>query len=219
MTSVLVICPHAMDEALGCGGTMALHAEAGDRVATLVLFGDGSGMDGTRRVAAPAAAAVLGAAPPRFVGLPENRSDTLPLIEVIGAVERAVAELEPTIVYLPHGGNLNIDHQTAFRAAMTAIRPVPRHPVRAIYSYEVLSSTEWAPPTSGQPFLPIRFVDITRTLADKLRALDCYAAEIRPAPHSRSVEGARALAQHRGYCVGVEAAEAFGIVRQLVDRL
>ncbi len=216
MVAVLIVAPHAMDEALGCGGTMALHAEAGDRVETLVLFGDGTGMDAKRREAAPKAATTLGACPPRYVGFPENRSDTLPLLEIIAAVEKVILEIGPKVVYVTHGGNLNIDHQSAFRAVVTAARPVPDCPVREIYAYEVASSTEWASPTAGQPFLPARFVNIASMLQRKMKALDCYAAELRASPHSRSDEGIRALVRLRGHNVGVAAAEAFAVVRQLV---
>lgn len=219
MGAVLIVAPHAMDEALGCGGTMALHAAAGDRVETLVLFGDGTGMDAKRREVAPKAAMALGTCPPRFVGFPENRSDTLPLLDIIAAIERAVSDIGPTTVYVPHGGNLNIDHQSAFRAVVTAARPVPGYPVQEIYAYEVPSSTEWASPTAGQPFLPARFVNIASTLQRKMTALDCYAAELRPSPHSRSAEGIRALSQLRGHNIGVSAAEAFAVVRQLIGGL
>ena len=65
MAGILVVAPHAMDEVLGCGGTMARHADAGERIDTLVLCGDGSGLDATRRQVAPNAAAVLGANAPR----------------------------------------------------------------------------------------------------------------------------------------------------------
>lgn len=216
MVSVLVIAPHAMDEVLGCGGTMAVHADAGHRVETLVLFGDGSGLDAGRRVVAPAAAAILGAGRPSFAGFPENRGDSLPLVEIVGAVEKAVAAIAPQILYVPHGGNLNIDHQTAFRAALTAARPVPGYPVRAIYAYEVVSSTEWSVPALGSPFLPNRFVDVGAAEARKFEALDCYRAEMRAAPHPRSVDGIRALLRHRGHGVGCVAAEAFDVLREIV---
>jgi LmbE family N-acetylglucosaminyl deacetylase len=216
MANVLVIAPHAMDEALGCGGTVARHVQEGDRVDTLMLFGDGSGRDAERRVAATQAAQRLGTNAPRFAGLPENRGDTVPLVEVIGAVERAIGDCSPEIVYLPHGGSLHIDHQITFRAAVTAIRPVPGQPVRAIYAYEILSSTEWAPRALGEPFSPTRFTDIESTLECKLRALDCYGAELRPVPHARSRESVIALARSRGYSVGMAAAEAFLVLRELV---
>lgn len=213
--TILVIAPHGMDEVLGCGGTIAREVAAGRRVETLVLFGDGTGLDAQRRAAGPQAAAHMGSAAPRYTGFPENRSDTIPLLEIVGVVERTITELQASTLYVSHGGNLNIDHQTAFRATVTAARPVPRSPVRAIYAYEILSSTDWAPPSAAS-FQPTRVVDIAATLDAKLAALACYASDLRSAPHSRSVEGVRALAQHRGMTVGFSAGEAFSVVRELV---
>lgn len=195
---------------------MAVHTGLGDRVEVLVLFGDGIGLDAKRRIAASQAAKILRSNAPRFVGFPENRSDTVPLVEVVDAIEQAIAAIKPAILYVPHGGNLNVDHQTTCRAAVTAARPVPQHPVRAIYGYEILSSTEWAPPQLGEPFLPTRFVDIYRTLESKLKALEVYAAEMRPPPHARSINGVRAQVMHRGHSVGFMAAEAFTVIRELV---
>ena len=84
--SVLVIAPHALDEVLGCGGTIALEASAGRKIDILVLFGDGTGLDGQRRAAAKQAAVLLGAAQPRFAGFPENRGDTVPLGSVVDVI-------------------------------------------------------------------------------------------------------------------------------------
>lgn len=217
MSAILVVSPHALDEVLGCGGTMALHANAGDQVETLILFGDGTSSDAQRRIAAPAAASILGSCMPRFAGFPENHSDTLPLLQIVRVVEQAIAEIKPRTIYVPHGGNLNIDHHIAFRAAVTAARPVPQNPVKEIYSYEVLSSTEWAPLALGQYYVPNRFVDITQFLERKMRALECYAVEMKPSPHARSAEGVRALATSRGHTVGVAVAEAFAVIRQIVN--
>jgi LmbE family N-acetylglucosaminyl deacetylase len=215
--TVLVIAPHGLDEALGCGGTMARHADEGDAVHVLILFGDGTGRDAARRINAQKAAKVLGSNAPRFAGFPENRSDTIPLLEIVGAIERCVADLKPQVVYVSHGGNLNIDHQTSFRAAATALRPLPDSTVRALYAYEILSSTDWAPLGFGDPFKPTRYADITRQVEKKLRALEIYAEEMRPSPHARSIEAARALAVLRGGAVGVAAAEAFATIRELVS--
>ena len=213
---VLVIAPHALDEVLGCGGTMALHAGAGAAVHVLVLSGDGSGHDAKRRAAALEAATILGTQAPRFGGFPENRGDTVALAEFIAAVERTVNDIRPGTVYVSHGGNLNIDHQIAFRAAATALRPMPGSPIRGFYGYEIASSTDWAPPGFGEPFRPGRFVDIAGVLEHKLRALDVYAFELRPEPHARSRSAIENLARTRGASVGLAAAEAFTILREIV---
>lgn len=213
---ILVVAPHALDEVLGCGGTLALAADAGQPVHVLVLFGDGTGHDAKRRVAAHTAAKILGAADVSFAGLPENRGDTIPLTDAVMAVERVVMALKPASVYVAHGGNLHIDHQTAFRATATAVRPAPGGPVRGFYGYEVPSSTDWAPPGMGEPFLPVRYVDIALALERKRKALEAYAFELRPVPHARSLEAVLNLAHARGATVGLAAAEAFTVLREII---
>lgn len=212
---VLVVAPHALDEVLGCGGTIALAAVAGRKVHVLVLCGDGTGRDGKRRAAAERSARLLGAEPPRFAGFPENASDTVPLGKVVEVIERAASELRPETVYVSHGGNLNVDHQTAFRAAATALRPVPASPVAEFFAYEIASSTDWAPPGFGAPFEPNRFVDIEPALERKLAALELYSFDMRPEPHARSIAALVNLARWRGASAGLRAAEAFVVLRSL----
>lgn len=213
---ILIVAPHALDEVLGCGGTMALAADAGVPVHVLVLFGDGTGHDAKRREAARAAARILGAADVAFAGLPENRGDTVPLTEVVTPVEKTLGALKPSALYVAHGGNLHVDHQTTFRAAVTAARPMPGQSVRALYGYEVPSSTDWAPAGAGEPFLPARYVDIEKALERKKKALEAYAFELRPMPHARSLEAVLNVARGRGATVGVAAAEAFTVLREIV---
>jgi N-acetylglucosamine malate deacetylase 1 len=212
---VLVIAPHCLDEALGCGGAIARHADAGDRVEVLVPFGDGTGVDAARRQAASTAAGILGVAALHFLGLPEGRGDTIPLIDIVLQIERRLGEFQPETLYVPFGG-LHVDHQTAFRAGVTAARPLPGRSLRAVYAMEILSSTEWAPAGIADAFRPTRFVDIAGTLERKMQALAAYGAEMRAKPHSRSLESVRALAALRGVSVGLGAAEAFEVVRQVV---
>src|SRR5258708_10733659 len=120
---------------------MAQHADDADEIHVLVLFGDGSGRDTARRKNAAMAAKILGASAPRFAGFPENRSDTLPLLDVVAAIESCVAELKTDIVYVSHGGNQNTDHPTHFLAPATPPRPPPAAGLRATSPHEVPSST------------------------------------------------------------------------------
>jgi hypothetical protein len=97
---------------------------------------------------------------------------------------------------------------------MTACRALPNSSVREIYTFEVMSSTEWGS-VGLAPFLPNAYIDITSFLPLKLEALRAYSHEIRAAPHSRSIEHIDVLAKHHGCCVGLEAAEAFMIMRSI----
>lgn len=223
MTIVLAVAAHPDDEVLGCGGTLARHAAEGDDVHVLILAEGAAarGASGNAEIealgdAAIAAAQALGVHPPRLLGLPDNRLDSLDLLDVVRMVEEIVADVSPGVVYTHHQADLNVDHQIAFRAALTACRPQPPSPVRDIYTFETPSNTEWAPPDASDAFVPRRFVDISATLERKMAALACYETEMRPFPHARSIEAVEALARWRGATVGVPAAEAFDVVRQRV---
>ena len=124
-------------------------------------------------------------------------------------IESLIAQHRPATLLTHHAGDVNIDHRRIHDAAIAAARPQRGHPVKALLSFEIPSSTEWQLPGSGPVFAPNWFVDISAFLQRKLAALDAYADELRPWPHPRSREGVEHLARWRGATVGVDAAEAF----------
>ena len=222
MSNVLVIAAHPDDEALGCGGTIAKLAAEGDQVEILILgegaaSRDGSSGDEIEKLQNDArkAANVLGAASVRFASLPDNRFDTVPLLDIIKQIEGVIAEVKPNVVFTQHGGDLNVDHEITFRATMTAVRPMQGQGIRALYAYEVASSTEWAFQQFSPVFRPNYFVEIDGFLEQKILAMEAYGGEIRSAPHPRSPEVLQAMAVSRGAAVGLNAAEAFETIWQI----
>lgn len=216
MENVLVIAAHPDDEVLGCGGTVARRAAEGHRVEILILGegatsrpdGDSAGVQ-QLRADARNAASILGAANVRFASLPDNRFDTIPLLDVVRAIEAVVEEIQPATVFTQHGGDLNVDHAVTFRATLTALRPMQGRCVRALYAYEVASSTEWAFQRFAPVFNPSLYVDISAFLDRKIAAMEAYGSERRSFPHPRSPEALRAQAAWRGSTAGMQAAEAF----------
>ena len=88
-------------------------------------------------------------------------------------------------------------------------------PVKRLLSFEVVSSTEWQPQGSASAFHPTWFVDISAQWQRNREALEAYDSEMRPSPNARSLRAVEHLARWRGVQVGVEAAEAFCLLRQL----
>lgn len=224
---ILVIAAHPDDEALGCGGTIARYAQAGREVRTLIL---GEGLTSRSRErdrdqyagklsrlveAAQRANEILGVRSLTLKSLPDNRMDSLDRLEIIQEIEEFVRESRGGVVYTHHRGDLNVDHQIVHEAVVTACRPIPDQPVTKLCFFEVPSSTEWQVPALPTPFVPNYFVEITDTLALKLEALRAYHSEIRPWPHARSIEAVEHLARWRGATVGVCAAEAFVLGREV----
>jgi len=226
--SILILAAHPDDEVLGCGGTMARYAHEGATV-RVAFLGDGVSSRGradsdmaavradiaARRVAAETACAILGATIARFGDFPDNRLDTVALLDVVKFIEVLLDEHRPDTVLTHHGGDLNIDHRKVHQAVETACRPQAGRSVRTIASFEVASSTEWRLPGAAAVFVPNWFVDISRWLDHKLRALDAYSAEIREWPHPRSRRAVEHLARWRGATVGVDAAESYLLGRLL----
>lgn len=222
--SVLVIAAHPDDEALGCGGALARLAAQGAEVQTMFLTDGVSARQGVgdstvarlreaRAEMACRAAGILGTAIPIFGRFPDNQMDSVPMLHIAQAIEDVARDLAPDLILTHNPSDLNIDHRLCARAVMTAFRPAPNTTVRAIWGFEVVSSTEWSFGSCGVPFQPNAFMDISSTLAQKIAALEAYAEEMREPPHARSIQAVEALARVRGATVGVAAAEAFTVLR------
>lgn len=223
----LVIAAHPDDEVLGCGGTIARLAAEG-RAVHIAILGEGLTSRFALREQADRAALEalharsrqvgerLGARSVSLFNLPDNRFDSVPLLEIVKLIEGQIERLRPAAVITQHGGDLNIDHVQTFRATLTATRSLPSCPVRQVLAYEAPSATEWAFERFEPAFRPNVFVDIAETLERKVAAMEAYESEARPFPHPRSPEALRAIARRWGSVAGVHAAEAFELIRAVV---
>jgi len=223
---ILVIAAHPDDEVLGCGGTITRFASEGAEVSILILANgltSRTDFDATQEKKllsihherARRAANILRAKEVNFAGFPDQRLDTLPLLEVTQRIEREINHIKPEVVFTHHGGDLNMDHSITFRATLTATRPVTGHSVRTLYSYETPSSTEWSFAQFDPQYKPNVFFDINSTLELKIEAMQVYESESRLFPHPRSPEVLRAIAYRWGSYVGLPAAEAFQCIRTI----
>ena len=221
--NVLVVAAHADDEVLGCGGTIAKYKDQGATV-NVAILADGvssrsrediSNKDlKIRNDAAREANKILGVDQVLFGKFPDNRMDSIDLLDVVKYVEQLVYEFRPDLVLTHYSNDLNIDHRIVSQAVCTACRPQNNYSVKSIYFFEVPSSTEWQI-NSSNVFSPHLFEDITDYLTLKIKALKIYAMEMRDWPHPRSIEGVTHLAKWRGATVGVDSAESF-IVNRIV---
>lgn len=230
-SKILVVAAHPDDEVLGCGGTIAKYARGGSRVYILFLgqgkasrFHDPKGAPDSKTIKkeqddlkqeAAKAAKILGISKVFFEDFPDQRYDAVPMIEIVKSIEKIKNKIKPDIVFTHHAGDVNYDHQVVVKAVLTACRPLRGETVKKIYSFEVPSSTEWGIPKRKDYFVPNVFVDISKTLPQKIKAMNYYKSELKKYPHPRSLEAIKIIAQRWGTVVGKDYAEAFELIKQI----
>ena len=224
--NILIVAAHPDDEVLGCGGTIARLSQEGHDLYVAILGEGITSRYGKRDEAdrqlikdlhsgCQQVSDLLNLKEVFIYDLPDNRFDTLPMLDVVKIIEDLINRLQPQVIYTHHRGDLNIDHTITQRAVLTATRPVVGCPVKTIYQFEVPSSTEWSFGQIQSAFQPNVFVDITDTLETKIKAMAVYESETRSFPHPRSFEAIRNIARRRGSMVGLKASEAFVLVRDV----
>ena len=224
---ILVVAAHPDDEVLGCGATIARHAYAGNVVWVLVL---GEGITSRKNISgeqsknlvenlresAERANKILGVDKLILKDFPDNKFDTVPLLEIIQIIEDIILEFKPDIVYTHHSGDVNIDHNYTYKAVQSATRPMIGAHVKQVLSFEIPSSTEWNFDKENI-FSPNIFIDISEYFDKKKQALAEYKSELRNFPHPRSIEYIESLAAIRGGTSGYLKAESFELVYKRRD--
>ncbi|MBH1939409.1 PIG-L family deacetylase [Mobilitalea sibirica] len=218
---VLVIAPHADDEILGVGATMAKYLKEGHKVYVCIATKGRAPLFSEELVETVLEEAgkchrYLGIEKTFYLDLPAAMLETVQRHEVNRRILEVVEEVEPDITFIPHHGDMQKDHQIIAEASLVALRPKYLHRVKEIYAYETLSETEWNLPHAANSFLPNVYHDISDYLVVKLKAMEYYRSQLAEFPNPRSLQAMEALARVRGSTVNVKAAEAFALVRMLL---
>jgi LmbE family N-acetylglucosaminyl deacetylase len=169
-----------------------------------------------RKKHAKKALKILGVQEVRFLDLPNQELDQIPLLKIIKEIEKEVHETKASIIFTHHYNDLNLDHRVAYEATITAARPIPDSKVSSIISFEIPAATDWRKPYKFNPNL---YIDISSQLTAKINALKAYQYEFRKPPHPRSKEITDAVAKRWGSLSGFKAAEAFEIIFSRMNNL
>lgn len=226
---ILLIVAHPDDELLGLGGSMnRLISDYGATV-HVVILGEGITSRSEQRNVKEweeqlrvhrenirQAQSKIGFHSVSIYDFPDNRFDSVALLDIIKVVEKEKEEFQAEVIFTHHGGDVNVDHQRTFEAVITATRPMKHELVKTIITFETPSGTEWRAPTDPRHFLPNFFMSISEeNLNQKILGMECYEFEKRAYPHPRSPEALKIQAQRWGVAIGSELAEAFCLIRQV----
>jgi len=226
---ILIVVAHPDDEILGLGATMfRLISEYGVSTRVIILGEGITSRSDTRDVKLweqqlsihrnniHNAQKAIGYGSVDIYDFPDNRFDSVSLLDIIKVIEKEKAEFKPDVIFTHHGGDVNIDHQRTFEAVITCSRPMQHETVKTIVTFETMSGTEWRASTDPKHFIPNFFVSVSeKGLHAKIQAMESYEFEKRQYPHPRSPEALKIVAQRWGIANGIDYAEAFCLVRNI----
>lgn len=226
---ILLVVAHPDDEILGCGSTFHKLISQYDCTVRLVILGEGiTSRAGQRDISQwedqlsihkqniKLAQNVIGYQELSIYDFPDNRFDSVDLLDIVKVIEKEKIEFNPSVVFTHHGGDLNIDHQRTFEAVITACRPLSKENIKTIMTFETPSGTEWRAASDPKHFIPnLFFLVDEQSIQAKIRAMESYEFEKREYPHPRSPQALRIQAQRWGIIIGADFAEAFMLIRSI----
>ncbi len=196
--NILVVAAHPDDEVLGCGGTIVKHGDRGDDVYVVALadgvtarfYQPGAAVRTTAKMCQKQinrrrneffrAAKIMGVKKENchWLGLPDQRLDAVPLLDIVKPIEEISGRIVPDVVYTHHYGDLNKDHRICYEAVQTAFRPSRRTASKPmLYFFEILGNMDVLLPKMAFSFKPDYFVDVSAFIKTKLAALKAYRSE------------------------------------------
>lgn len=221
--NVLCVATHPDDETLGAGGTLLTLAAKGERLHWLAVTAAHEALFSPHQIKQQAdqVHAVQAAYPFEtfsWLKFPATRLDTVPVNELVVAIRQVVERVRPEWVFVPNRSDVHSDHRVTFHATMAVLKSFYMRTlgVKRILACEVLSETKAAPSIPESVFAPNVFVDVSTMLGRKLEIMKLYQSEIQPNPLPRSPSAIQALARYRGATVGLDSAEAFMLIRDLL---
>jgi len=215
---LLAFGPHPDDVELGMGGTLALHAKNGYNTAIIDLTRGEMGSNGTpaERVAeGEAAAAILGCAWRRNLGLPDRGVDGRDP-EQLRKVVDAVRLVRPTVATINWGVDRHPDHGAAARLLEEAIFTAGLR--RYETEYEAFRPTRVVYYFINDEAEPSFYVDITSVQQQKIESLFAHRSQFSPGEGAVETRLNRAGGlpylidsrdRHFGARTGVQYAEGF----------
>ncbi len=226
----MVVVAHPDDELLGLGATMHKLIKQYNVQTHVVILGEGITSRGNERNSElwqeelkihkeniRDAQAEIGYHSVSTYDFPDNRFDSVALLDIIKVIEKEKEIFQPEVIFTHHGGDLNIDHQRTFEAIITATRPMKGEVVKTIITFETPSGTEWQASSDPRRFVPNLFIEVSEeNINAKIRGMECYEYEKREWPHPRSPKALEYFAKSNGSKVGCKLAEKFSVVRHLI---
>lgn len=134
--------------------------------------------------------------------------------DLIDAINKCFEDVKPEWLILPDYNDAHSDHNVVFECCMACAKTFRCPSVKRITTMEIVSETNFGKPYDK--FNPVFYVDISNTIENKIEAMNIYDSEVGEHPFPRSEVSIKSLAALRGVEAGVNAAEAFRLIKEII---
>jgi LmbE family N-acetylglucosaminyl deacetylase len=139
---ILVVAPHPDDEAMGCGGTVLLHVQSGDRVCVAIVTdgrmsrvgADAAEVARLRRSEAGEAARLMRVERLEWIGFPEGNW-SIPALK--DSLRSLLQELRPDVIYAPSRIDFHPEHRRVAHALALALGELGTLPGVRVRIYQI----------------------------------------------------------------------------------
>ena len=221
----LVIAPHPDDEILGCGGYLLKSKNNNDQISWIIFtsMNPEEGWDKkqirlrSNQIEKVREKLGIDSKNLHFLNFSTTKLDIYPMHELVDKISKVINEFKPQEILLPHPGDIHSDHKIVFEASISITKWFRYSFIKKILTYETISETNFGLDPRFLPFNPNIFVDITDYLDEKLEIMKIYESEVGIFPFPRSLESISSQAKLRGSQAGFKAAEAFYLLKEIID--
>lgn len=220
MNKILIVATHPDDETYGAGGLMLKRKQEGNLIYVLNMTNmsldsgfsqeqvDMRNLEIERMIQSYSLDGYYN------LNLKPAMLETYSYNDLIGKVSSVFKIVQPDTVILPYTHDVHTDHRVTFDVCYSCTKSF-RYPfIKKVLMMETPSETDFS--MCQSTFSPNYFVDISEYMDEKVKIAKIFKSEIGEHPFPRSERNMRAYGTVRGAVAGVESAEAFVLLKEIV---
>jgi|TARA_R100000482_G_scaffold74863_1_gene28834 LmbE family N-acetylglucosaminyl deacetylase len=200
--NILVVAPHADDEVLGLGGTIAKYRKKNYNINLIICSKREQDLDTYNDAYGNYNSVKKLPFKDEFLYLAKK--------DLLSFIEEIYNNVKPDIIFIPNKDDFNMDHKTVYEVCEIAFRRFQDHQPREILMYEIPSSTTQS---FNNNFKCNYYEALTADeLQNKIDTFNVYTNEKRDIPNPRNSNGILTYAMFRGMECNHMYAEGFNLI-------
>tara|TARA_Y200000002_G_C22572741_1_gene617385 strand:- start:396 stop:1058 length:663 start_codon:yes stop_codon:yes gene_type:complete len=215
MKTIAFVAPHPDDETIGCGGTILKYINKNYKVHWIIATKPKKNLKSLKLYSNEIERVK------KFykffkvhkLNLPSTYLDKVPKNKIIKKFKDIFSKISVNYAFIPYEHDAHSDHKIINESCLASLKWFRQKSIEKILTYEVLSETNFNfKDKNNIIFKPNLYIDITKTIKDKINVIKIYKSEFSSHPFPRNIKAIKSQGIIRGSESGFKYAEAFKIL-------